>query len=175
MIFKHSNCEIASTPDIGYAIPSSRVMFMHGVAEYCYQYYNRFNCKHLSKEEMYLLAYNHDIGYLINDMGHADASSALLSFNPLFKDLALCHDDTPMQACIELHKRPDTLPRELLLLWSAVYQVGEFNEQAGKVIGYDAKLLELKKHYGGKSREYLNAVETIRYLKEVSLDDALRG
>lgn len=168
MIFGHSNNRVENPLDIGYVIPSTRVKFMHGVAEYCYQYYNRFECKHLSREEMYILAYNHDIGYLINDMGHADASSSLLSFNPIFKDLAMCHDDTPMQACAELHKELDTLPSELLLLWTAIYQVGEFDEQAGRVIGYEAKLLELKKHYGFKSREYQNAVKTISYLTNVS-------
>ena len=43
---------------------------MHGVAELMYQYYDAFHCTQLSREEVYVLGLNHDIGYINDKTGH---------------------------------------------------------------------------------------------------------
>ena len=60
-------------------ILKSRILHMHGVAELMYQYYDKFGCKDLSKDEIYFLGLNHDIGYLYDKNNHETRGSEILA------------------------------------------------------------------------------------------------
>lgn len=115
----------------------------------------------LDPHEMYLLGVLHDIGYIYGAKGHAEKGGKLL-FNQGYK-LAKCvswHDETP-QRYMEMNL-VDEPPIELILLWMADLSV----DTEGQVIGYDARLEDILNRYGAEDVNYVNAADTIKYLKE---------
>ena len=152
-------------------ITDERIRHMHGVAELMYQYYDAFNCKYLSRGEVYILGLNHDIGYMIEKDGHEFYGARIFEgFSDVGRKnvIAKCilhHGDTPKQF-MGCHKcSADEIPGELLLLWWADMCVESGGEQAGEAVGFEQRLRSLGKRYGENSDPCAKCKESMDWLK----------
>ena len=153
-------------------ISDERIRHMHGVAELMYQYYDAFHCKYLSKEEIYVLGLNHDIGYINGKSDHefygADVFARFCEFGPQ-NIIAKCifhHGDTP-KIYMERHMcSEEAIPAELILLWWADMSVESGGEHAGEVVGFQRRLDGLKERYGENSEPYQMCKETMEWLTD---------
>ena len=153
-------------------ISDERIRHMHGVAELMYQYYDVFHCKYLSKEEIYALGLNHDIGYMNGKSGHeaygADVFAEFCEFGSQ-NIIAKCifhHGDTPKKYMEHHMCSPDDIPSELILLWWADMCVESGGEHAGEIVGFQGRLDGLKERYGEDSEPYQICKETMQWLRD---------
>ena len=149
-------------------ITDERIRHMHGVAELMYQYYDAFHCKYLSREEVYVLGLNHDIGYLQGKDNHEVGGAHIFAeftdnniLNPMAQSI-LYHGSTPKEY-MQLTD-DDEIPAELILLWWADMNVESSGEHAGEVVGFQGRLDSLKERYGEDSHPYQTCKETIEWL-----------
>ena len=151
-------------------IKEERIKHMYGVAELMYQYHDVFLCNKLSREELYVLGLNHDIGYIENKTEHEFYGARLFAGfcdggpQNLIAKYIFHHGDTPKQY-MEAHMcREEDIPRELILLWWADMNVESAGERAGEVVGFGDRLDSVKARYGEDSEAYRICKETVDWL-----------
>jgi len=151
-------------------ITDERIRHMHGVAELMYQYYDAFHCNCLSKEEIYVLGLNHDIGYMNGKSEHefvgADIFARFCEFGSqnLIVKCIRHHGDTPKKYMEHNMCSEDDIPNELILLWWSDMCVESGGEGAGKIVGFQGRLEGLKERYGEDSEPYQICKETMEWL-----------
>ena len=135
-----------------------KALHSRGVAEFMY---NKAESMGLDKDQMFLVGLVHDVGYIYGPTGHAKKGGQLLyDAGFRFAPIVSWHDSTPQKYNqINLVEEP---PKALLLLWMADLQVSS----TGEIIGYDARLKDIESRYGSESTQYINAKNTIYYLRE---------
>ena len=151
-------------------IPRERILHMHGVAELMYQYYDKFHCNYLSKEEIYILGLNHDIGYLNGKTGHESYGATLFArlcefgLQNTFAQCILHHGDTPQEYMKSHMCSAEDIPNELILLWWADMCVESSGKKAGEIVGFQKRLDSMKTNYGEASTPYQICKKTIDWL-----------
>lgn len=127
-----------------------KLMHCKGVADYMYK--NAIGDISY-KEQMYTLGLLHDIGYIKGKAeGHAKAGGEILN---------LCHYTYWKE--VYWHGSIDTnySSKELDLLNEADLQI----DYMGNLIGFDARLEDIKVRYGSESKQYKNALLLTKYLR----------
>jgi hypothetical protein len=128
---------------------------MHGVAELMSQYYDAFHCKYLSKEEVYILGLNHDIGYEFSKFG--------LSHNKIGGDI-LKRNGYIYWKEVYYHDEVQDEYKSLFLdiLNSADMQIDKY----GNDVGYAKRLEDIENRYGRDSNVYKKCVFLVNELKD---------
>lgn len=151
-------------------ITDERIRHMHGVAELMYHYYDAFHCNYLSKEDVYVLGLNHDIGYMSGKADHEAYGSNIFaefcefgSQNMITKCI-LHHGDTPQKYMVNQMCFEDEIPNELILLWWADMCIESGGRYAGEFVGFQGRLKGMKARYGENSEPYQICKETIKWL-----------
>lgn len=153
-------------------ISDERIKHMHGVAEFMYENYDKFNCKYINKEEIYILGLNHDIGYINGKSNHelcgANMFAEFTEFGQknIMTQCILYHGDTPREYMEKYQCSEEDIPDELILLWLADMCIESAGENAGKNIGFQARLDNLAERYGTDSEPYLICKETMDWLNK---------
>ena len=141
-------------------ITNERIAHMHGVAEWMYEHAEEYGCK--NKDEMYLLGLIHDIGYIYrNKEEHEQRGAELLGINTYYGKFVQAHGLTPQEymTCNECFD--SEIPNEMILLWTADMMV----DSKGNVVGFKARLDDIKKRYGIDSKPYCICKEIILWLE----------
>lgn len=144
-----------------FSISEDRIRHMHGVAELMYRFADNFHCRNLSKDEIYMLGLNHDIGYLNGKYAH-ETNGAILFSNRVIRHCIQWHDSSP-EEYLKIFSRED-LPRELIMLWWADMMVESAGENAGKVVGFRKRLENISERYGRNSDIYRKCKEKVDWL-----------
>lgn len=133
-------------------LDKEQIAHMYGVAELMYKYYDEFECTTLSKELVYVLGLNHDIGLLQGISNHETNGCAIFSeltregIDSLFSKCIHYHGIAPKSYMeIESCKEVD-IPKELILLWWADLNVEEYGEHAGEIVGFPERLRNIKEN-----------------------------
>lgn len=127
------------------------------VANYMYDYAVYFD---IDPDIAYFTGLNHDIGYINGRVNHGENGSEFL------ENLGL---DSDITYAIKNHgKNPYDLDKNRItglmqLLWCADMSVDKY----GKRVGFDKRLLDIKKRYGEDSIAYETAKNTVNYCKSV--------
>ena len=127
------------------------------VANYMYDYAVYFD---IDPDTAYFTGLNHDIGYINGRVNHGENGSEFL------ENLGL---DSDITYAIKNHgKNPYDLDKNRItslmqLLWCADMSVDKY----GKRVGFDKRLLDIKKRYGEDSIAYETAKNTVNYCKSV--------
>lgn len=135
-------------------ITDNRALHMHGVAEYMYEHAKDYE---LNPEDMFLLGWLHDVGYIYQDGDHAELGEKLLNRNhyPLLYSTAVAaHSD-------ELEKKAH-VSKELQLLVEADMHVSSIT---GKRVPYDQRLREIAVRHGRDSEVYRRCESNITFLR----------
>ena len=115
-----------------------------------------YNLNDIELQELFMLVFNHDIGYEFSDKGlnHNVIGGAMLKENG-YKFWQEVYN----------HGNPNTDYASLYLniLNMADMQIDKY----GNDVGYEERLEDIKNRYGEKSIVYINAEELIKKLKEV--------
>ena len=136
---------------------------MHGVAEWMYNHAEEYGIG--NKEEMYLLGYIHDIGYIQGKENHEANGAFLLGKDTYYGRLVRWHGSTP-QEYIDYYKQlcPTMgvdIPKELILLWTADMTINS----EGRNVGFWERLEDIEDRYGKDSEPYRICSETIEWLR----------
>ena len=153
-------------------ISDERIKHMHGVAELMFDRYPLFQCKYLSRDEVYVLGLNHDIGYVggkgLHEFRGAGIFAEFCEFG-LKHTMTECifhHGHTPAEY-IERHNcTNEEIPDELVLLWWADLCVESSGEHAGEAVGLKKRLDGIEKRYGKDSESYRVCKEIIDWLTD---------
>ncbi len=127
------------------------------VANYMYDYAVYFD---IDPDIAYFTGLNHDIGYINGRVNHGENGAEFLG------NLGLAHDIT---YAIQNHgKNPYDIDKNSItglmqLLWCADMSVDKY----GKRVGFDKRLLDIKKRYGEDSIAYETAKNTVDYCKNI--------
>ena len=163
-------------------ISDERIRHMHTVAELMYQYHDAFQCKFLTKDEVYLLGLNHDIGYINGKDMHEYNGAHLISgtcehgASCVLAKYIMYHGVTPAKYMQQYMCSENDIPKEQILLWWADMNVESGGVHAGEVVGFKGRLESLKERYGEDSEPYMICKETIEWLINfMSKDFLLRG
>lgn len=153
-----------------FKLSEDRIKHMHGVAELMYTHADSFDCRYLSKEELYLLGLLHDIGYILGKEAHESNGAQLLlktfsiETSATFLECIEWHGHTPREY-VDLKMCSFTdIPQELILLWWADMMVESSGEKAGQVVGFNERLNNIKERYGEHSKPYIICKETMDWL-----------
>ncbi len=146
-------------------IDKEKILHAYGVANFMYENYEKFNCKELSREEIYILGLNHEIGYLITKEDDSEIGADILSFPRISKFIRFV-DKTPSEY-IKINKK---IPSEMILLWYANTQIESYGQLAGEKVGFDIRLKHIENRFGKDSKQYKTFLETINFLKENSIE-----
>jgi len=138
-------------------ITETKALHMHGVAEYMYKHAEEYD---LDKDEMYLLGWVHDIGYIYGKDGHEYKGAELLGLDSYYGSIVRYHGYTPSQYIEEFGILESDIPNELILLWDADMMI----DHDGKEVGYDKRLNGIIERYGKDSRPYKVCLEIIKFL-----------
>lgn len=148
-------------------ISKERIVHMHCVAELMYKYADQFDCKYLTKEELYHLGLVHDIGYLNGKKDHEEKGAELFNPDSTMYHCIYWHGTTPQEYMKHYgYASKDDIPGELILLWCADMMVVSCGEHAGECVGYEGLLENIKETYGEGSRSYKICNDTIQWLLE---------
>lgn len=165
-----------------YKIDRERIEHMHGVAEFMYEHYDQFNCKLLSKEEIYFLGLNHDIGYMYNKDEHETKGANLISkicqgTTPIICHFIALHGITPKEYMEITNYTVDQIPHEMILLWYADLTIEARGYRTGKDVGFETRLKGVKEKYGEDSLPYKIGKQTVDWLipvlKNLNIDTDL--
>ena len=148
-------------------ISKERIAHMHGVAELMYKYESQFDCKCLTKEELYYLGLVHDIGYLNGKKDHEKNGAELFNRYSTLYHCIYWHGVTPQEYMkINNCSSKDDIPGELILLWWADMMIESGGEYAGENVGFKDRLEGIKERYGEDSSPYKICIDTISWLNE---------
>ena len=138
----------------------------HGVAEYMYVRAAGFG---LDSIKMYVLGILHSIGTIEQqnqiDKGYLGAELLINMFGETpevlhYADILQYQHYTPDEYVEETGCTYEDIPKELILLWEALFHV----DGTGLDIGYEDKLEQIGKIYGIESEEYNICKTTIEWL-----------
>lgn len=128
------------------------IAHMYSVAELMYKYYAEFECTTLSKELVYVLGLNHDIGLLHGKSNHETNGCCIFSelikegVDSLFSKCIQFHGTSP-KSYMEINSCKEVdIPKELVLLWWADLNVERYGEHAGEVVGFKERLRRIKEN-----------------------------
>lgn len=146
-------------------ISKERIAHMHGVAEFMFKHADKFDCKYLTKEELYHLGLIHDIGYVSGKEDHESNGASLFERDDMMYHCIFYHGTTPQEYikntwCYGV----DDIPDELILLWIADMKVLSTGDDAGKIVSFTEKLNEIANYYGEDSIPYEICKDTIDWL-----------
>lgn len=129
-----------------------------GVANYMRDNASAFN---LNANDMWVLGYLHNIDeFTIKDNNEENGAEVLHKLGFKFAQYTSWCKTSPMKYCkVHLVEQP---PRELILLWKAMYSINN----DGEFVGFDKYLKELKLELGLMNLQYMIASETIEWIKE---------
>ena len=164
---------------VDYKISKERIAHCHGVAEFMYGNAKRFHCNNLTPEDLYILGYLHDIGYINGKTSHEDNGATLMQHisnnqrASLFERCIRYHGHTPKeymdsQMCTDME-----IPNELILLWYANMSVESSGEHAGEIVGFEKRLDGIKNRLGEDSLAYKTCCKTINWLRMAGYTDTL--
>lgn len=161
-------------------ISITRIKHMHSVAELMFDRYPLFQCKYLSRDEIYILGLNHDIGYIggktLHEFRGAGMFAEFCEFG-LKHPITECifnHGYTPAEYMKKYNCTKEEIPDELVLLWWADMCVESGGEHAGEIVGFQGRLDGIEKRYGKDSEPYRICKETINWLTN-NLADRILG
>lgn len=140
-----------------YRITPERAAHMHGVAEYCYRHATDAFYR-LDPEEMYLLGYLHDIGYLLSGDGrrHEVDGAELLKKHGYDDWREVAEHGT-------LLNESDVNDKKLILLIEADLKV----DMSDKECGYDERLKGIVERHGKDSRAYELCRKNAEFLRSI--------
>lgn len=141
-------------------ISDERIRHMHGVAEWMYAHAEDYGC--FNKEEMYLLGLIHDIGYIYGEKYHEQLGGQLLGQDAYYGQLIFAHGLSPQEYMEYYGVNEEEIPCEMVLLWTADMRV----DLSGKDVGYEKRLMDIKKRYGFDSEEYVRCRDTMTWLEK---------
>ena len=152
-------------------ITDERIKHMHSVAELMYKYHDAFKCEKLSKNEVYILGLNHDIGYIGGSDGHETRGYIMFK---LFGDTyttdvisdCIRYHGVSFEEYMEIHQCDEKhIPNELILLKFADMMVYSVGEDAGKVVGFNRRLKRIKERDGEDSETYKSCLASVEFIK----------
>ena len=115
----------------------------------------------LNPEEMYVLGFLHDIGYVYTKKNHAIAGKKLMQdLGYKHAEFIKFHEFTPERYIKETGNKD--IPRELVLLWEADMSV----DYLGRRSGFEGRSADIKKRYGEHSHAYQECLKTIEFIKK---------
>lgn len=149
-------------------INKDRMAHMHTVAELMWLFYPEVDCEYLTREDIYKLGLNHDIGYMSGSKNH-EANGAVLfgaggPADGIFSRCIRWHGITPEQYIHLFTCTYDDIPEELILLWWADMMVEPSGENAGAIVGFDERLESIKRRHGKNSDAYKNCRATMKWI-----------
>lgn len=135
----------------------NRLAHMQGVAEYMSKNAHKYN---LNPEDMYVLGLLHDVGYMQDDENHEFFGASILSrVGYMYSEAIRYHGHTPAEYMAETGNIPESIPKELLLLWEADMTV----DISGSFVGYKARLSSIRSRKGDDA--YAKAKEIVSFLE----------
>ncbi len=145
-------------------LSEDRIKHMHGVAEFMYTHADKFECRHLSKEQLYVVGLLHDVGYIQGVYEHGVHGASLISKETFIYECIRWHE-VPPQEYMEVNcLKESEIPQELILLWLADMSVDSTGENAGHDIGVKQRLAGIEKRFGSNSKQYKNSKKTVDWL-----------
>lgn len=145
-------------------INKDRLAHMHKVAELMWLFYPEIESE-LTRDEIYALGLNHDIGYMAGYKNHEENGAKLFGDN-LFNHCIRWHGVTPEQYTDLLECTYDDIPEELIMLWWADLMVESSGNKAGTVVGFDERLENIKHRHGKNSDAYRNYKSTMQWIRD---------
>lgn len=146
------------------AIPRNRMLHMYGVAELMYNAYESFDCKYLTREQVYILGLLHDIGYINGKEEHERVGAEMYNVDDMIRHCIEWHGVTPKEY-MDIHMcYNEDIPGELILLWWADLSIESCGTNAGEPVGFKQRLESIADRYGDDSEPYRICKETIEWL-----------
>ena len=139
-------------------ISDDRLFHIRAVAEYMFKHAFIYD---QNPNQMYLLGFLHDIGYICGDENHEKNGAKLLGEDNRFSKIIAAHGMTPQEYMGTNGITESEIPKELILLWEADMVVNSHGAHAG----FQERLKDVGERYGQDSREYKACKEKIEWLK----------
>lgn len=138
-------------------ISKSKMLHMHGVAEYMY---NNALSYGLDPEEMYILGLLHDIGYIRGRVNHGDIGGTIMSDLGYQDAVYLIWHDVEPAEYLKQHDYPTVIPSALVLLWEADCRV----DAKGNLVSFDERVEDVRERYGEDSDAFKCITNTVQWL-----------
>lgn len=139
-------------------ISDDRLFHIRAVAEYMFKHAFIYD---QNPNQMYLLGFLHDIGYVCGDENHEQNGAKLLGEDNKFSKIVAAHGMTPQEYMDTNGITESEIPKELILLWEADMVINSHGAHAG----FQERLKDVRERYGIDSKEYNACKEKIEWLK----------
>ena len=136
-------------------ITDSKLHHIRAVAELMYERAFEMTGDEKYAEEMYVLGFVHDIGYIFGAKGHAEAGGGLMKrTNFKYADAVSLHGKD--------HPDPDQITQDVMLIQWCDMSVGP----GGVKMSVAERIEDIRNRYGDDSEQYLGAKEIAKRLAE---------
>lgn len=140
-------------------ISRDRILRMTSVAEYMYRNAEKYN---LDKDDMYILGFLHDIGYLQDSENHQEEGERIMHGAGMNSQKYTC-----FEYVIAHHNQiPDkSLPYIIYKMCLLLAEADMHINHEGECVPFKKRLDEIKGRHGETSERYLDAKELVSFLE----------